>query len=133
MWSAKTSSCAIPATSTMADEAKEFIKYIVSDDGIETFFEKAHSLLAYDSTAPLTTSDTVLSKVLSVREKSTSFTDYSDSLLYLANQVNIWGTSAWRPFMNVLNGTSTVATAFTTIASSAESNWPTWLANVGLS
>ena len=124
---------AIPATSTMADEAKEFIKYIVSDDGIETFFEKAHSILAYDSTAPLTTSDTVLSKVLSVREKSTSFTDYSDSLLYLANQVNIWGTSAWRPFMNVLNGTSTVATAFTTIASSAESNWPTWLANVGLS
>lgn len=123
---------AIPATSTMADEAKEFIKYIVSDEGIATFFEKANAVLAYDSTTPLTSTDAVLDKILDIRAEATSFTSYSNSRLYLGGQVNIWGTSALRPFMNVLNGTSTVAAAFTTIASTTKTNWPTWLANVGL-
>lgn len=123
---------AIPATSTKQEEAKNFIKYIVSDDGIATFFAKAHSLLAYDSTVPLTTQDAVLGKLLSVRNASVSFTDYSDSLLYLSNLINIWGTSAMRPFATVLNGTASVADAFRTIASETNRQWSTWCNQVGI-
>jgi ABC-type glycerol-3-phosphate transport system substrate-binding protein len=135
---------AIPATSIKQDLAKKFIKLIISDYGCQVFAEQAHGLLAYSGALKATTTDPFMSKLLSVRSSyATAFTDYptissgenlksSTKQLYFSDKINIWGTSALRPFANILGGTRTVDTAFTTIASTMSSQWSDFKTQIGL-
>jgi hypothetical protein len=135
---------AIPAASTKQDLAKKFIKLIISDYGCQVFAEQAHGLLAYSGSLKATTTDSFMSKLLSVKSSyTTAFTDYptissgenvknSTKQLYFNDKINIWGTSALRPFANILGGTRTVDTAFTTIASTMSSQWSDFKTQIGL-
>lgn len=119
---------AIPRTSTKQDLAKEFIREIISDEGCTSFANEAHAFLAYDAdydTAKLT--DSFVKETLTLRKDYTEkFTNHSDNRKYLCNYLDIWCTSASRPFSNLLNGTVTVDAAFQNISRTASANWTDW-------
>lgn len=124
---------AIPASSDRIDDAKEFIKYVVSDAGISSFFNKGHGLLAYKSTTELSTDDAFMKEIADFRSAAPdTFTNFSDSLLYLSNVVDIWATGSLRPYNAILQGTNSVDAAFDSIQSTTASSWATWCRDVGL-
>ena len=107
----------------------EFGEEIISDKGVNTFLEKGHGFLAYDAeyTTDVATSDVYIKSAVEVRNSYTDkFTNWSNDRKYLCNYVDIWATSAARPFLQLLNKTTTVDDAFTSIATSASANWATW-------
>ena len=54
-------------------------------------------------------------------------------MLYLAGNVNIWGTSAYRPYANLLTSANyTIDTAFANIQQEVARQWPTWKSNLGI-
>lgn len=136
---------AIPESSIKKGLAKDFIKLMVSDYGCKMFLNKAKGVLAYecDYTENDFGSDTFLKNLIETRNSyETKFTEYpsmqgevvnSTKMLYLAGNVNIWGTSAYRPYANLLtSATYTIDTAFTNIQNEVARQWPTWKSNLGL-
>jgi ABC-type glycerol-3-phosphate transport system substrate-binding protein len=135
---------AVPAASIKQDLAKKFIKLIVSDYGCQVFAEQAHGLLAYSGALKAETSDSFMNDLISVKSSyTTAFTDYptissgenlknSTKQLYFNDKINIWGTSSLRPFENIIGGTRTVDSAFTTIASTMSSGWSDYKTQIGL-
>ncbi len=122
---------AIPASSKHQDLAKEFIKYIISDDGCKTFLSEANGFLAYDcSYEDLNLSEGFIRDMIDLRETYTDkFTSFSSSRIYLCNTINIWSSSANRPYLNLLNNSTTIDRSFQTIASYASASWADWLNN----
>ena len=117
---------AIPKTSKRQTLAKEFIKAIISNDGCQTFTEKAHAFLAYNSDIK-TTQDEFLNSVLDLKgQYTTKFTNYSSNRKYLCNYIDIWATGSNRPFSSLLSGVSTLDSAFNNIASTVKANWAEW-------
>lgn len=117
---------AIPKTSKRQTLAKEFIKAIISNDGCQTFTEKAHAFLAYNSDIE-TTQDEFLNSVLDLKSQyTTRFTNYSSNRKYLCNYIDIWATGSNRPFSSLLSGVSTLDSAFNNIASTVKANWAEW-------
>ena len=126
---------AIPASSSKADLAKSFIKEIVSDEGCQTFLKEGHGMMAYqfDSTGVLSDNPFISSLTSYRKAMSKTFTNYSSSLLYLSNIIDIWGTSAMRPFEGLLSDSNkTVASSFDTIKSETSRNWETWKKQAGM-
>ena len=120
---------AIPASSKHKDLAKDFIKLIVSNEGCETCTKEAHGFLAYNANYDeMNINDSFLESVIDLRSQYTSkFTNFSSNRKYLTNLIDIWSTSANRPFLSLLNGSlSTVDRAFQIIASTASSQWTEW-------
>lgn len=120
---------AIPATSKRQDLAKDFIKAIISDKGCQTFINKAHGFLAYDTDySKISTEDEFMNEILQLKQTNTNkFTSFSNNRKYLCNYIDIWCTSALRPFLGVLNGTQTsIDNAFSSISSTATSQWGYW-------
>ncbi len=114
---------AIPKTAPNADLAKEFIKLIISNQGCQIFAEKAHGFLAYKSTYS-TFEDEFMNDLVALRNSyTTKFTNFSNDRKYLCGYVDIWFNGASRPYLNVLQGTTTVDAAFVNIASSASAQW----------
>ena len=118
----------VPKTSTKKDLAVKFIKLMVSNQGSTIFTEKANGFLAYKtdfSTANIT--DSFTNEVIALRNSyTTKFTNYSANRKYLCNFVDIWCTSALRPYLGLLNGTTDLNSAFNNISTTANSNWPDW-------
>lgn len=125
---------AIPTTSKKPELAKSFLKSIVSDAGCRTFLEKAHGLMAYDFDAEGVLPDNAfVSSVQAYKSNvSETFTNFSNNQMYLSNIIDIWGTSAYRPYSNILAGSATVNSAFSTIATETTRNWDTWKKQAGL-
>lgn len=124
---------AIPASSNMKEAAKDFIKYIISDDGISTFLNKAHGILAYKSSTEIQTDDTFMQSLLNFRSTySDTFTNFSDNLMYLSNVIDIWAIGSLRPYNAIYQGTQTVDEAFDSIQSTTAQNWTRWEESVGL-
>lgn len=122
---------AIPATSTHQDMAKSFLKLIVSDQGCQTFFEKAHGFLAYDF-SPTSSGNGYLDSLLNVRSSMGScFTKASDSPLYINGNLDIWGTAALRPFSALLSSNTSVEAEFAKIKTTTEQSWGEWVKNWG--
>ncbi|MFQ9738664.1 MAG: extracellular solute-binding protein [Christensenellaceae bacterium] len=123
----------IPASSDRIDQAKQFIKYVISDDGVSTFFNKAHGQLAYKTSAALTTEDGFMKNLLDFRTAAPkTFTNFSDSLLYLSNIVDIWSIASLRPYNALIGGTNTLDQAFESIQTQTASNWETWKRKAGI-
>lgn len=118
----------VPKTSTKKDLAVEFIKLMVSNQGSTIFTEKANGFLAYKtdfSTANIT--NPFINDVITLRQSYTNkFTSYSSNRKYLCNYIDIWCTSALRPYLGLLNGTTSLDTSFSNIATTANANWADW-------
>lgn len=136
---------AIPESSIKKDLAKDFIKLMVSDYGCKVFLSQANGVLAYDCQFEDAdyNGDAFLKNLIETRNSyGTKFTEYpsmqgevtnTTKMLYLAGNVNIWGTSAYRPYANLLSSaTFTIDTAFTNIQNEVARQWSTWKSNLGL-
>ncbi len=125
---------AIPATSTKADLAKSFIKLLVSNWGCENFTTTANGLMAYSwDTQNYEAPNSFVDSLVDYKNStSTTFTNFSSSLLYLNNIVDVWGTSAMRPFNGILSGTSSVDRAFDTIKNETQRQWEDWKRQAGI-
>lgn len=125
---------AIPASTEKAELAKSFIKVLVSDWGCENFTTNANGLLAYkwDTTDYIAPNSFVDSLIEYKNEIDSTFTNFSNSLMYLNNIIDIWGTSAMRPFNGILSQTSTVELSFQTIASETARQWDSWKKQAGI-
>jgi len=139
---------AIPASSTKKELAKDFIKLMVSDFGYETFLNQAHGLLAYKTVGEINSDDAFMNNLRTVKNSYdhafTNYPSFTDSeisgetkvkdtrLIYLSNLVDIWGTSALRPFGNILTNGKDIGTAFSEIKSTVNEQWNYWLQDVKL-
>ncbi|MGM9874273.1 MAG: ABC transporter substrate-binding protein [Bacilli bacterium] len=126
---------AIPKTTQKADLAKSFIKLLVSDYSMKNFLDNAYGLMAYSwDTSTYNSSNTYVNSLLDYRiGLEETYTNYSSSPLYLSGLVDIWSTSAARPFKGLLDGTiASIDAAFITIKNNANDNWSTWLRQAGL-
>ena len=55
------------------------------------------------------------------------YTNFSNNRKYLCDIIDIWCTGAQRPFIHLINGTSTgVDASFSSIAYLAQQNWELW-------
>lgn len=134
---------AIPQSSSKKDKAKEFIKLMVSDHGCEVFANQAHGLLAYSGSLDASTTDEFMQNLIDVKASySTAFTSFppvteinnpqsNTCMLALTGLVDIWGSSAARPFERMLGGT-TLDNAFKTVKENVEANWESWKRQAGL-
>lgn len=122
---------AIPKTAPHKDLAKSFIKLIVSDEGCNTFLKDAHGFLAYNcdySTEGL--NDEYISSAIEVRKSYTNtYTNFSNNRKYLCNYIDIWCTSALRPYSFLLNGSQSIDQVFQNIYSTAKQGWELWTNN----
>ena len=126
---------AIPKSTQKADLAKSFIKLMVSDYSMQNFLDNAYGLMAYSwDSSEYTSTNNYVNSLLEYRTSlESTYTNYSSSPLYLSGVVDIWSTSAARPFKGLLDGTiASVEAAFETIKRNANDNWSTWLRQVGL-
>ena len=92
---------------------------------------EANGFLAYDcSYEDLNLSEGFIRDMIDLRETYTDkFTSFSSSRIYLCNTINIWSSSANRPYLNLLNNSTTIDRSFQTIASYASASWADWLNN----
>ncbi len=141
---------AIPETSSKKDLAKKFIKLMVSDQGCKVFLTKANGMLAYDCdfTADQTFYNGLngfLKNLITVRDSyQKTFTNFvtitpgetnvnqTSKMLYLTSQIDIWGTSALRPYTSLLNGDATIDASFTTISTEMSRTWESLLRKAGI-
>lgn len=119
---------AIPASSSKKELAQEFIKLMISDQGCEIFANEGHGILAYKSDySKMNITDSFMNEYLNLREKYTyKFTNFSNDRKYLTNYIDIWGTSATRPFLSILNGTLNIDKAFNNIRDTVNASWKDW-------
>ena len=126
---------AIPATTIKADLAKSFIKTLISDRVLKSFFNKAHGMMAYKlSSGNYETTDPYMQSLMAYRSNLTrTFTNYSSSLLFLNNYVDFWGATSGRPFQQLIKQTfSSVDAAFDEIYASVTRQWATWVRDSGM-
>ena len=125
---------AIPESSTKKDLAKSFLKSVISEKGCRTFLNDGHGMMAYDFDATgIHEDNTFISSVVSYKKNTTStFTNFSSNLMYLSNIIDVWGTSAMRPFQGMLSNTATLDSSFETIASETTRQWDTWKKQAGI-
>lgn len=135
---------AIPKSSSKKRMAKDFIKLMISDWGCEVFANQAHGILAYTGSLTATTDNAFMTNLINVKQSYTeAFTDYppvkditnvnkSTAMINLNDMVNIWGTSAYRPFQNLLGGKTTVNKCFQSIATGVSQQWSGWKKDVGI-
>lgn len=118
----------IPKTSAKVKVAMKFVKLMVSNQGSTIFTDKANGFLAYNTdftNANIT--DAFTREVIELRSTyTTKFTSYSANRKYLCNFIDVWCTSALRPYAGLLNGTTPLDAAFSNIATTANSNWGDW-------
>lgn len=122
---------AIPESSKNKDLAKEFIKLMISDKGCEIFLEKGHGFLAYKadySKFNIAQNDEYIKSAIEIRNSyENKYTNFSNNRKYLCNFIDIWCTGAQRPYIHLINGTSTsVDASFSSIAYLAQQNWELW-------
>ncbi len=135
---------AIPSSSTKKGMAKDFIKLMISDWGCKVFADEAHGLLAYKGSLTVNSSDKFMQNIIAVKnEYDGAFTDYppvkeienahkSTAMLNLNDKVNCWGTSAYRPYNNLLSGKSDINKCFGTIKKGVNDQWASWKKEVGI-
>ena len=126
---------AIPASTTKAALAKSFVKTLLSDAVLKSFFNKGHGMMAYKlSTGTYETEDTYMNSITTFRNGlNKTYTSFSMSPLYLNNQVDIWGQPSGRPYLQLLQGTlHSVDEAFVQIRDNVERQWATWVQNAGM-
>ena len=125
---------AIPATTVKPELAKSFIKLLVSDWGCENFTSTANGLMAYKwNNENYQAPNSFVESLIEYKNSTTStFTNFSSSLLYLNNIIDIWGTSAMRPFNGILSNTTTVNRAFETIKTETQRQWEDWKRQAGI-
>ena len=118
----------IPKTSANKDMAAEFIKLMVSNQGSTIFTEKANGFLAYNTDfTNANVTDSFILDVIRLRDSyTTKFTSYSANRKYLCNYIDIWCTSALRPYLGLLNGTTSLDNSFKNISTTAKANWSDW-------
>ena len=119
---------AIPKTSKKIDVAMNFVKLMVSNQGSVIFTNKANGFLAYNTDfTNAEISDAFTREVIALRSSyTTKFTSYSTNRKYLCNFIDIWCTSALRPYSGLLNGTTSIDAAFNNIATTSNANWGDW-------
>ncbi len=135
---------AIPKSSTKKDMAKDFIKLMISDWGCKVFAEEAHGVLAYTGSLSVSTADKFMTNIIDVKNQyDGAFTDYppvkdienphkSTAMLNLNDKVNCWGTSAYRPFNNLLSGKTDVNKCFNTLKDGVKNQWQSWKKEIGI-
>ena len=137
---------AIPESSIKKDLAKDFIKLMVSDYGCGVFLNEAHGLLAYKSSLTANdTTDAFMQNLLTVKTGySKAFTNYptvrgtsdiknSTKMLYLSSLIDIWGTSALRPYGKLLGSNAKpVEDAFNDISGEISRSWQNWKIQAGI-
>lgn len=117
---------AIPKTAPHKDYAKSFIKLMVSNTGCNTFLNEANGFLAYKCDYSSNT-NSYIESAIDVRKSYTStFTSFSNNRKYLCNYIDVWCTSALRPYSSLLNKSNTLDSAFNEIASTARQGWDLW-------
>ena len=125
---------AIPKTTIKADLAKSFIKLMISDQGIETFAQKAHGTLAYKSSKVVTTTDTYTNSLISYMDNAQHrFTNWSNSPLFLSNTIDVWTTNDIAPYTRILNSSkeNPVQEYMNTLSNHAKDNWSSWVQQAG--
>jgi len=125
---------AIPKCTIKADLAKSFLKLMISDRGIKVFADKAHGTLAYKTSTKITTEDKYTQSLFDYLDNAEkTFTNWSNSPLFLNNVLDIWSTNDLAPYMRITNSTSSnpVEEYLNTISSNAQSKWNDWLKQAG--
>ena len=125
---------AIPKSTIKADLAKSFIKLMISDRGIQTFAEKAHGTLAYKTANKVTTSDEYVNSLFDYLDNAEeTFTNWSNSPLFLNNVIDVWTTNDLAPYTRILNSSAAdpVQEYMNTLSSNAQSKWSDWLRQAG--
>lgn len=137
---------AIPASSIKQDLAKDFIKLMVSDYGCEVFLNQAHGVLAYKA-ENISTTDAFLNNLIDNKNSySFTFTNYpsftqaeiareakvnDNRKLYLSKLVDIWGTTAGRPYGTLIaQSPKSLDDAFSGIYAEVNRLWDTWVQQV---
>ena len=121
---------AIPASTKKPELAKSFIKTLISDKVLKSFFNKAHGMMAYKlSSGAYETDDPYMTSLMEYRAGlQETFTNYSSSLLFLNNFVDFWGASSGRPFLQLIKKTyKSVDEAFSEIYANVTRQWGTWV------
>ena len=127
---------AIPKSSTKANLAKSFIKLMISDEGIDTFSKKARGTLAYKKTGEVTPSEDPYTQSVNeyLANAPTRFTNWSDSKLFLTNQIDIWTDNDLKPYDRILNklaNSSTTSEYMVLLAKHAKEKWSYWVQQAG--
>ena len=127
---------AIPKCSIKADLAKSFIKLMISDRGIKVFSDKARGTMAYKYVGgTLETEDPYRQSVIEYLNNATvRFTNWSDSKLYLTNQIDIWTDNDLKPYGRILNkttGSATTSQYMVLLAKHAHEKWDQWVQQAG--
>ena len=122
---------AIPKSSIKANLAKSFLKLMISDRGVEIFTNKAHGTMAYKTKNPIVTEDEYTNNLLSyLNNAPTRFTNWSDSKLFLKNQIDIWTDNNFKPYNRIFKkNPATVAEYMTQLSGYAKSMWNQWVTN----
>ena len=74
--------------------------------------------------------DEYISSAIEVRKYYTNtYTNFSNNRKYLCNYIDIWCTSALRPYSFLLNGSQSIDQVFQNIYSTAKQGWELWTNN----
>ena len=138
---------AIPKTTIKADLAKSFIKLMISDKGINTFAEKAHGTMAYKTSSKVVTEDAYTNSLFDYLENAEqTFTNWSDSKLFLMNVIDIWTENNLAPYTRIANAyendqkqgknkdkekSSYVDDYMKEVSDNAKSQWSNWVTKAG--
>ena len=132
---------AIPATTIKADLAKSFLKLLVSDKGVTTFAEKAHGTLAYKTSGKVTTTDEYTNSLFEYLDNAEeTFTNWSNSPLFLNNVIDVWTENALAPYARIFNAPAVkqgedpmkpVDDYMKEVSDNAKAQWSKWLKNAG--
>ena len=125
---------AIPKSSIKADKAKSFIKLMISDRGIETFTNKARGTMAYKTSSSIVVQDPYVQSLNEYLDNATNrFTNWSDSKLFLKNQIDIWTDNEFgKPYNRIIGQNPiTVDECMKLLSQWAASKWSDWESKAG--
>lgn len=123
---------AIPKSSAKPELAKSFVKTLVSDKVLKIFNTKANGFMAYKLSNNQKYDrglNDCMDSILDYRESlDFTFTNYSESRRYLNNSIDVWLTSAYRPFADLIDTKSPISIdkAFEDIKKAAAVGWDEW-------
>ena len=107
---------------------------MISDRGIQTFAEKAHGTLAYKTSTKITTQDEYTNSLFDYLDNAEeTFTNWSNSPLFLNNVIDVWTTNDLAPYTRILNSSASdpIQEYMNTLSSNAQSKWNDWLRQAG--
>ena len=126
---------AIPKSTTKAELAKSFVKTLISDEVLKSFFNKGHGMMAYKlGNGSYETDNVYMKSLVDYRANlEKTYTSFSSSLLFLNGQVDLWGAPSGRPYLQLLQGTlKSVDAAFEQIRDDVARQWGTWVSNANM-